>query len=66
VLTSAIDTWQTVNFRMENLIGVPNEFLLLTQVPPMIQIKTQVLNLKTFKTLVPMRYLTIESKVVEI
>jgi hypothetical protein len=29
-----------------------------TTVPPMIQMKTQVLNLKMLKTQVPMRYLT--------
>jgi len=50
--------WQTVNFRMENLIEVPNRFLPLTLVPLMIQMKTQALNLKTLKTQVPMRYLT--------
>jgi hypothetical protein len=43
----------------ENLTEVENGFLLLTQVPPMIQIKTQVLNLKTLKTQVPMEYLTL-------
>jgi hypothetical protein len=36
-----------------------NEFLSLTQVPHMIQMKIQVLNLKTLKTQVLMGYLTI-------
>jgi len=38
---------------MENLIEVPNEFLLLIQVQLMIQNKTGILNLKTLKTQVP-------------
>jgi hypothetical protein len=45
-----VDTWQHVNFMTKNLTEVPNEFLPLTQVPPMIQMKIQVLNLKTLKT----------------
>jgi hypothetical protein len=45
---------------MKNLTDIPNEFLLLIQVPPMIQIKIQVLNLKTFKTQVPIRYLILK------
>jgi hypothetical protein len=53
VSTLTVDTWQTINFRTENLTEVLNEFLLLTQLPPMIQIKTQVLNLKMLKTQVP-------------
>jgi hypothetical protein len=48
--TSAVDTWRSVKIWTENLIEVPNEFLLLIQVPPMIQNKTEVLNLKTRKT----------------
>jgi hypothetical protein len=51
-------TWPGINFRTENLTEVLNGFLPLTQVPLMIQIKTQVLNLKTLKTQVPMGYLT--------
>jgi hypothetical protein len=56
VLTSTIDTWQIVNFRTKNITEVPNELLPLTHVPLMIQMKTQVLNLKTFKTQVPMGF----------
>jgi hypothetical protein len=43
-------TWPNVNFRTENLTEILNGFLPQTQVPPMIQIKTQVLNLKKLKT----------------
>jgi hypothetical protein len=43
----------------ENLTEVPNEFLPLTHVPPMIQMKIQVLNLKMLKTQILMRYLTL-------
>jgi hypothetical protein len=50
---------QTVNFSTKSLTEIPNEFLPLTQVSPIIQMKTQVLNLKTLKTQIPMRYLTI-------
>jgi hypothetical protein len=50
--------WQDVKIRTKNLTEVPNEFLLLIQVPPMIQNKTEILNLKSRKTQVPIRYLT--------
>jgi hypothetical protein len=59
VSTSIVDTWQTVYFRTKNLTKVPNGFLPLTQVSLIIQMKTQVLNLKTLKTQVQMRYLTL-------
>jgi len=58
VSTSAVDTWRDVKIRTKNLTEVPNEFLLLIQVPPMIQNKTEILNLKSRKTQVPIRYLT--------
>jgi hypothetical protein len=60
--TSAVDTWRAVNNWTENVIEVPNEFLLLTgvRVPPMKQIKTQILNLKKSKTQVPIGYLTLQ------
>jgi hypothetical protein len=58
VSTSAVDMWQDVKIRTKNLTEVPNEFLLLIQVPPMIQNKTEILNLKSRKTQVPIRYLT--------
>jgi hypothetical protein len=57
--TSAVDTWQAIKIWTKNLTEVPNEFLLLIQVLPMIQNKTEVLNLKALKILVPIRYLTI-------
>jgi hypothetical protein len=47
--TSTIDTWQAVKIWTENLTEVPNGFLLLTHVPHMIQMKTQILNLKSLK-----------------
>jgi len=59
VSTSAVDTWRAVKIRTENLTEVPNGFLSLIQVPPMIPNKTEVLNLKTRKTQVPMRYLSL-------
>jgi hypothetical protein len=59
VSTSAVDTWRAVKIRTENLTEVPNGFLPLIQVPPMIQNKTEVLNLKTRKTQVPMGYLSL-------
>jgi hypothetical protein len=43
---------------MENVTEVPNGFLPLTQVSPMKQMKTQVLNLKKPKTQVLIEYLT--------
>jgi hypothetical protein len=59
VSTSAADTWRDVKIRTENLTEVPNGFLPLIQVPPMIQNKTEVLNLKSLKTQVPIGYLTL-------
>jgi len=59
VSTSAVDTWRTVKIRTKNLTEVPNGFLPLIQVPPMIPNKTEVLNLKTRKTQVPMGYLSL-------
>jgi hypothetical protein len=44
---------------MENLTGVSDGYLPLTQVPPIIQIKIQVLNLKTLKTQILIEYLTL-------
>jgi hypothetical protein len=61
VSTSAVDTWRAVKIRTENLTEVPNEFLPLIQVPPMIPKKTEVLNLKTRKTQVPMWYLSLKT-----
>jgi hypothetical protein len=58
VSTSAVDTWRYVKIRTENLTEVPNEFLPLIQVLPMIQNKTEVLNLKSRKIQVPIEYLT--------
>jgi hypothetical protein len=55
--TSAVDTWRTVKIWTKNLTEVPKKFLSLSHVLPMIQMKTQVLNLKTFKTQVPIKYL---------
>jgi hypothetical protein len=49
VSTSTVDTWWAVNIWMENVTNVPNEFLPLTHVLFMKQIKTQVLNLKNLK-----------------
>jgi hypothetical protein len=59
VSTSAVDTWRAFKIRTENLTEVPNGFLPLIQVPPMIPNKTEVLNLKTRKTQVPMGYLSL-------
>jgi hypothetical protein len=56
--TSAVDTWRAIKIWIENLTKVPNEFLPLIQIPPMMQNKIEVLNLKTLKTQVPMGYLT--------
>jgi hypothetical protein len=56
------DTWRDVKIWTKNLIEVPNRFLLLIQVPLMIQNKTEVLNLKIRKTQVPMGYLTLKFK----
>jgi hypothetical protein len=56
--TSVVDKWQGVKIWTKNLIEVPNAFLLLIQVPPIIQNKIDVLNLKTRKSQVPMDYLT--------
>jgi hypothetical protein len=46
VSTTAADTWRDVKIWTESLTEVPNGFLPLIQVPPMIQNKTDVLNLK--------------------
>jgi hypothetical protein len=46
VLTSAVDTWWAINIWTKNVTEVLNEFLPLTQVSSMKQMKTQVLNLK--------------------
>jgi hypothetical protein len=62
VSTSAVDTWRDVKSRTENLTEVPNVFLSLIQVPPMIQNKAEVLNLKSRKTQVPIGYLTLKLK----
>jgi hypothetical protein len=59
VSTSAVDRWRDIKIRTENLTEVPNGFLPLIQVPPMIQNKTEVLNLKSRKTHVPIGYLTL-------
>jgi hypothetical protein len=66
VSTSAVDTWRDVKIQTENLTEVPNRFLLLIQVPPMIQNKTEVLNLKSRKTQVPIGYLTLNKNKLEI
>jgi hypothetical protein len=58
VSTLAVDTWRDVKIQTENLTEVPNGFLPLIQVPSMIQNKTEVLNLKSRKTQVPIKYLT--------
>jgi hypothetical protein len=55
--TSTVDTWRTIKIWTKNLIEVPNEFLPLIQVSPMTQNKTNILNLKTLKTHIPMEYL---------
>jgi hypothetical protein len=39
VSISAVDTWRDVKIRTENLTEVPNGFLPLIQIPPMIQKK---------------------------
>jgi hypothetical protein len=59
VSTSAVDTWRAVKIRTGNLTEVPNGFLPLIQVPPMIPNKTEVLNLKTRKIQVPIGYLSL-------
>jgi len=61
VSTSAVDTWWAVNIWTENVTDVPNEFLLIIQVPPMEQMKTQILNLKKSKTLFFFKYGTFHS-----
>jgi hypothetical protein len=58
--TSAVDMWQAIKIWTESLIEVPNEFLFLIQVPPMIQNKIEVLNLKMLKTQVSKGYLTLK------
>jgi hypothetical protein len=59
VSTLAVDTWRDVKIQTENLTEVPNGFLPLIQVLSMIQNKTEVLNLKSRKTQVPIGYLTL-------
>jgi hypothetical protein len=59
VSTAEVDTWRDVKIQTKNLIEVPNGFLPLIQVSPMIQNKTEVLNLKSRKTQVPIGYLTL-------
>jgi hypothetical protein len=49
-----------INIWTENVIEVPNEFLPLTQVPLMKQMKIHVLNLKKPKTQVLIGYLTLK------
>jgi hypothetical protein len=44
---------------MKNVIEVPNEFLPLTQVLSMKEMKTRVLNLKKHKTQISMGYWTL-------
>jgi hypothetical protein len=56
--TSAVDTWRAIKIWTKNVTDVANEFLLLTQVLLMKQMKTQVLNLKKSKTQIPIKYLT--------
>jgi hypothetical protein len=57
VSTSTVDMWRAINIWTENVTEVPNGFLLLTQVPPMKQMKTQILNLKKLKTHIAIEYL---------
>jgi hypothetical protein len=59
VSTLTVDTWHTINIWMKNVTDVPNGFSPLTQVPPMKQMKTLILNLKRPKTHVPIGYLTL-------
>jgi hypothetical protein len=59
VSTAEVDTWRNVKIQTENLTEIQNRFLTLIQVPPMIQNKTEVLNLKSRKTRVPIGYLTL-------
>jgi hypothetical protein len=56
--TSAVDRWRSVKIWTKNLTKVSNGLLPLIQVPPMIQNKTEILNLKTRKTQIPIRHLT--------
>jgi hypothetical protein len=51
--------WRAINIWTKNVTEVPNGFLPLTQVPPIKQMKTHVLNLKKPKTQVPIEYLTL-------
>jgi hypothetical protein len=60
VSTSTVDTWWAVKIWTENLIKVLTGFLPLTYVPPVIQNKTHVLNLKWLKTQVSIEYLTLK------
>jgi len=56
--TSAVDMWRDIKIWTKNLTEVPNGFLPLIQILPMIQNKIEVLNLKTRKTQVLIGYLT--------
>jgi len=58
-----VDTWRAVKIWTENLTDVRNGFLPLIHVPPMIQNKTEVLNLKTRKTQVSMGYLALKRNI---
>lgn len=51
------NTWKAIYNWAENVTEVLNRLLALTQVPPMKQMKIQVLNLKKLKTQVPIEYL---------
>jgi hypothetical protein len=57
---TTVDTWRAIKIWTKNLTGILNGFLPLTQIPFMIKMKTRILNLKTLKTQVLMRYLTQE------
>jgi hypothetical protein len=58
--------WRVVNIWSKNVTEIPNGFLPPTQVPPMKQIKTRILNLKKPKIQVPIGYLTQKLKGEEI
>jgi len=60
VSTSAVNMWHALNIWTENVTEVSNEFLPLTQVPPMKQMKIYVLNLKNHKSHVPIGSLTLK------
>jgi hypothetical protein len=52
--------WQVVSFCTENLIEVPIQSFLKTEVSSVMQIETQVPKDKVVKTQVPIRYLTLK------